>query len=144
MRAARSSSPSLARERELQLVLDRAQQLHRPEVVTMERREAARAKRRAMVDRRIAAVVFPAVARVLASEASHETVARHLRDDRRGRDGEALRIALHDLAVPARRERGIEDATAIDEHPVVLADLPQRARRDMARVIDVEAVDLRN
>ncbi len=108
-------------------------------------REPARAQRRAVVDRRIPAVVLPAVARVLAGETRHETVARHLRDDRRGRDGEALRVAPHDLTVTSRRECGIEDATPVDEHPVVLADLSQRARhRDVAGVIDVEAVYLRH
>src|SRR5207302_10214152 len=43
----------------------------------------------------------------------------------------------------AWRERRIQDAAPIHEHPVVLADLAQRAEhRDMARVIDVEPVDL--
>src|SRR5438876_66905 len=43
------------------------------------------------------------------------------------------------------RERGIEDAAPVDEHPVVLADLPKRPKhRDVARVIDVQPMDLRH
>src|SRR5687768_8771711 len=111
----------------------------------MERRQATRAERRSMIDRRVAAVVLPPVSRVLPREKGHEPITRHLRDDRRRGDREALGVASHDLSVPAGRERGIEDAPAVDEDPVVLADLPQCPRhRDVARVIDVETVYLRD
>src|SRR5205823_2505241 len=102
------------------------------------------AERLAMIDGRITAVVFPAVAGVLHCELRHEAVARDLRDDRRCSDRERFRVAPHDLRVPSRGERRIEDATPVDEDPVVLADLAQRAQhRNMTRVIDVEAMDLR-
>src|SRR5438132_6937352 len=99
----------------------------------------------AMIDGRIPAVVLPAVTRVLRRKPGHQPVARDLRDDRCRGDGEGLRVASHDLAVFAWRERGIENAASVDEHPVVLTDLTERAKhRDVARVIDVEAMDLRD
>src|SRR5207245_9359112 len=69
--------------------------------------------------------------------------ARVLCYDLRGVHGDALRVATHALAVPAGRERRVQDAPAVHQHPVVLADLTQRAEhRDVARVVDVEAMDL--
>src|SRR2546426_5772896 len=111
----------------------------------MEWSDTKLAKGLPMIDGRIPAVVLPAVARVLRRKPGHQPVARDLRDDRCRGDGEGLRVASHDLAVLAWRERGIEDAASVDEHPVVLTDLPERAEhRHMARVIDVEAMDLRD
>ncbi len=98
-----------------------------------------------MVDGRIAAVVLPAVSRIARGELRHEIVPRHLRDDGRRRYRERPRIALDHLGVLPRREGRVEDAATVDEDVVVLADLPERALHgDVARVIDVQPVDLRD
>src|SRR5688500_237595 len=126
-------------------LLAELQHAHGAEVRAVDRRHAQLAQRLAVIDRRVAAVVLPAVARVLRREALHEPVARDLRDDRRGRDRERLYVALDDLGVAAGREGRVEDALAVDEHPVVLTDLPERPlHRDVARVVDVQPVDLRH
>src|SRR5258708_6665409 len=96
-----------------------------------------------MVDRRVPAVVLPAIAGIARGELLHQSVARDLRDDRGRGDGEALGVALHDLGMPARGEGRVDDLASVDEHVVVVADLAERAlHRDVARVIDVQPVDL--
>src|SRR5437867_11546518 len=68
------SERSRVSHRELELVLHRAEQLHRAEVMAMKWRQAARSQRRAVVDRRVTGVVLPSVTRVLAREARHEPI----------------------------------------------------------------------
>ena len=72
--------------------------------------------------RDVADVRAEAVVRVERVEPAHVAVARHLRDDRRGRDRGALRVAVDDRAVRRRRRAEPE---AVDE-----ADL--RGRRSAA------------
>src|SRR5437016_2504377 len=59
-------------ERELALALE--QQLHRPEVLAVEGRDALLEQCLAVIDRRVAAVVLPAVAGILERELRHEPV----------------------------------------------------------------------
>ena len=73
---------------------------------------AVLAHRRRVPGRDVADVAGEAVAWVERVEAAHHPVARHLRDDRRGRDRGALGVAVDDGAV---LRRGRAEPEAVDE-----------------------------
>ena len=96
-----------------------------------------------MLERGVALVVLPAVARVAGRELRHHPVADDLGDDRRAGDRVDLGVAVDDVRVrpDVRLEPG--DPVAVDEHVLVAADPGDRAaHREVRGVIDVELVDL--
>ena len=96
---------------------------------------------RQVVGRRIAAVMLPAVAGVLAGVFHHHPVARHLGDDRSRGDRAAFGVAVDDRF---RRPLPARSRIAVDQHPGRFE--PQRLdrarHRQHPRPVNVDAVDL--
>ena len=96
-----------------------------------------------MLERRVALVALPAVARVAGRQALHHPVADDLGHDRRAGDRVDLGVPVDDRRVRSdcRLEPG--DPVAVDEDVLVLADAGDGAsHREMRGVVDVELVDL--
>ncbi len=111
----------------------------------VERGQAQRADRVAVVARRVALVVLPAVARIAEREPFHHPVADHLRDDRRTGDRVDLGVAVDDVRVRADLRLEPGDPVAVDQDVLVAADPGDRpAHGEMGGVVDVELVDLAN
>ena len=92
----------------------------------VQRRDALAQDRRAVLGRRVADVRAELPAGVQRVGAAHEAVARDLREDRRGGDRRARRVAVDDRALLVADVRNREP---VDEAQAARAGRPARARR---------------
>src|SRR3954451_7764412 len=134
----------IGQEVEVELVASQ-RPLKRKERSSVERGEAEGADGLAMVPRRIALVVLPAVPGITRGKESHHPVADDLGNDRRAGDRIDPRVAVDDVGVWPDSSLEAGDPVAVDEDVLVPTDLPDGPpHREMGRVVDVELVDLTN
>lgn len=89
----------------------------------------------------VALVLAETIMRELRAKVSHQTVARDLRDDARGRDAQAQAVAIDDCGL---RKRKRKDRQAIDQDMVGrnAQSCEGDAHRLVRRAQDVDAIDL--
>ena len=106
----------------------------------MDRRRSERAQRREMIGRAVALVLREAVAGKPRVVLAHHPVARHLGDDRGGRDAEALAVAADDRGLRMLEARNPRPSTST--WPGARPSAGQRAQARLARrPIDIEPID---
>ena len=113
------------REHELRRVKDGRER------AAMDRRGAERAQRSEVLGRAVALVLREPVAGKTRVVLAHHPVARHLGQDRSGRDTEALAVATDDRGLRMLEAR---DPASVDQHVAGSASRPASARRLASRV----------
>ena len=93
-----------------------------------------------MIPGRVSLVAIVSVAWILRVEVAHQTIARDLGHDRRGRDGCRPAVAADDRPL---REQEIGNAESVDEHePGKRGELHDRLQHGQERcTMDIDAVD---